>query len=56
MTSVIDNETLLTLVEAWEAQTERLRHRRLGSSKKAIIQERERIASIARNALPPEHR
>ena len=27
MTSVIDNETLLTLVEAWEALSERLRHK-----------------------------
>ena len=54
MTSIIDNETLLTLVEAWEAQTERLRNRRLGSGKKVIIQERERVARIARNALPAE--
>jgi hypothetical protein len=52
MTATVDNEVLLTLVEAFEAQTDRLRNRRLGSGKKAIIAERERITSIARAALP----
>ena len=50
----LDNEILLALIEAWEAQTERLRKRRLGSDKKLIIQERERVAGIARATLAKE--
>jgi hypothetical protein len=56
MTSTVENEVLLTLVEAYEAQTERLRARKLGSSKGLVIQERERIANVARAALPQEFR
>ncbi len=49
----IDASTLITLIDGWEAQTEKLKNRRI-PGKRQLIEWRESVSNTARTSLEPD--